>query len=38
VADHLVQHGDQARLLDEEGLSVDALLKRIRGFVAQPVG
>jgi 1-deoxy-D-xylulose-5-phosphate synthase len=35
VPDHIVHHGDQARLLDEEGLSVEALLARIRTF-AQP--
>lgn len=35
VPDHLVQHGDSARLLDEEGLSPAALLKRIREFARQ---
>jgi 1-deoxy-D-xylulose-5-phosphate synthase len=32
VADHIVHHGDQARLLDEEGLSPKALHERIRAF------
>jgi 1-deoxy-D-xylulose-5-phosphate synthase len=35
VPDHLVQHGDQARLMDEQGLSVEALVKRIRAFAAE---
>jgi hypothetical protein len=36
VPDHLVQHGDQVRLMDEQGLSVEALVKRIRAFAAEP--
>jgi 1-deoxy-D-xylulose-5-phosphate synthase len=36
VPDHLVQHGDQARLMDEQGLSVEALVKRIRVFATEP--
>ncbi|MDR3673833.1 MAG: 1-deoxy-D-xylulose-5-phosphate synthase [Holophaga sp.] len=36
VPDHLVQHGDQVRLMDEQGLSVEALVKRIRAFAAVP--
>ena len=35
MPDHLVQHGDQARLMDEEGLSPEALLRRIRAFAAE---
>jgi len=35
VPDHIVHHGDQARLMDEEGLSLEALLKRIRTFAAE---
>jgi 1-deoxy-D-xylulose-5-phosphate synthase len=35
VPDHIVHHGDQVRLMDEEGLSVEALLGRIRAFAAQ---
>ena len=35
VPDHLVQHGDSAQLLDEEGLSPAALLKRVRDFASQ---
>jgi 1-deoxy-D-xylulose-5-phosphate synthase len=35
MPDHLVQHGDQARLMDEEGLSPEALLQRIRAFAAE---
>jgi 1-deoxy-D-xylulose-5-phosphate synthase len=35
VPDHLVQHGDQVRLMDEQGLSVEALTKRIRAFAAE---
>ncbi|HLO66664.1 MAG TPA: 1-deoxy-D-xylulose-5-phosphate synthase [Holophaga sp.] len=35
VADHIVHHGDQARLLDEEGLSVPALHARIKGFLGR---
>ncbi|HEX9082590.1 MAG TPA: 1-deoxy-D-xylulose-5-phosphate synthase [Holophagaceae bacterium] len=34
VPDHLVHHGDPKRLLDEEGLSLAALLPRIREFHA----
>ena len=32
VPDHLVHHGDPKRLLDEEGLSLGALLPRLREF------
>ena len=32
IADHLVSHGDPAILLDEEGLSVAAMQKRITAF------
>ena len=32
VPDHIVHHGDQARLLDEEGLSPEALFQRIKAF------
>jgi 1-deoxy-D-xylulose-5-phosphate synthase len=32
VPDHIVHHGDQARLLDEEGLSPKALYERIKAF------
>lgn len=35
MPDHLVQHGDQTRLMDEEGLSPEALLRRIRAFAAE---
>jgi 1-deoxy-D-xylulose-5-phosphate synthase len=35
VPDHLVQHGDPAKLLDEQGLSPDALYRRIRDFAAR---
>jgi len=35
VPDHIVHHGDQARLMDEEGLSPEALLQRIRAFAAE---
>ena len=35
VPDHLVQHGDQARLMDEQGLSVAALHKRILAFASE---
>ena len=35
VPDHLVHHGDPKRLMDEEGLSPDVLLKRILEFVAK---
>jgi deoxyxylulose-5-phosphate synthase len=35
VPDHLVHHGDPKRLLDEEGLSPDVLLKRILEFAAK---
>ena len=32
VPDHLVQHGDSRRLMEEQGLSHEALLRRIRAF------
>jgi 1-deoxy-D-xylulose-5-phosphate synthase len=32
IPDHLVPHGDPARLMDEQGLSVDALYQRIQAF------
>jgi 1-deoxy-D-xylulose-5-phosphate synthase len=35
VADHIVHHGDQKRLLDEEGLSPARLVERIRAFHAR---
>ena len=35
VPDHLVHHGDPKRLMEEEGLSPDVLLKRILEFVAK---
>jgi 1-deoxy-D-xylulose-5-phosphate synthase len=35
VPDHLVQHGDQVRLMDEQGLSVAALHRRILAFAAE---
>ena len=35
VADHLVQHGDPKRLLEEEGLSPEQLERRIRAFAAK---
>ena len=35
VADHIVHHGDQKRLLDEEGLSPEKILSRIRAFSAR---
>jgi len=35
VPDRLVQHGDQARLMDEQGLSVAALHRRIQAFAAE---
>jgi len=35
VPDHIVHHGDQTRLMDEEGLSVEALLNRIRSFAGE---
>ena len=35
VPDLLVQHGDTARLLDEQGLSVAALRRRILAFAAE---
>jgi len=35
VPDHIVHHGDQTRLMDEEGLSVEALLNRIRSFARE---
>ena len=34
IPDHLVHHGDPKRLLDEEGLSPEMLLRRIREFAA----
>lgn len=36
VPDHLVHHGDPKRLLDEEGLSLAALLPRLRAFASTP--
>jgi 1-deoxy-D-xylulose-5-phosphate synthase len=33
VPDHLVHHGDPKKLVDEEGLSPDKLLSRIRDFL-----
>jgi len=36
VPDHLVQHGDQVRLMDEQGLSVSALHRRIGAFASEP--
>jgi 1-deoxy-D-xylulose-5-phosphate synthase len=38
VPDHIVHHGDQARLMAEEGLSVDELFRRIRAFALAPDG
>ena len=35
IADHLVQHGDPKRLMEEEGLSPDQLERRIRAFAAK---
>ncbi|NTW86786.1 MAG: hypothetical protein HGB30_11550 [Holophagaceae bacterium] len=35
VADHLVQHGDPKRLMEEEGLSPEQLERRIRAFAAK---
>ncbi len=35
VADHLVQHGDPKRLLEEEGLSPEQLERRVRAFAAK---
>jgi 1-deoxy-D-xylulose-5-phosphate synthase len=35
VPDHLVSHGDPARLLDEQGLSVTALVERVRAFAGK---
>jgi 1-deoxy-D-xylulose-5-phosphate synthase len=35
VPDHLVQHGDQVRLMDEQGLSVAALHRRILAFARE---
>ena len=35
VPDHLVHHGDPKRLLAEEGLSPEVLLRRILGFAAR---
>jgi 1-deoxy-D-xylulose-5-phosphate synthase len=32
IADHLVQHGDQSRLLEEEGLGPEALHARLAAF------
>ncbi len=32
IADHLVQHGDQKLLLEEEGLGPEALFKRLSAF------
>jgi len=32
VPDHLVQHGDSRRLMEEEGLSHEALFQRAQGF------
>jgi 1-deoxy-D-xylulose-5-phosphate synthase len=32
IADHLVQHGDQSRLLEEEGLGPEALYARLAAF------
>lgn len=32
IPDHIVQHGDSQRLLDEEGLSPEALFRRILAF------
>ena len=37
VPDHLVQHGDQVRLMDEQGLSPEALHRRIAAFAAEDV-
>jgi 1-deoxy-D-xylulose-5-phosphate synthase len=36
VPDLVVSHGDQARLMDEQGLSTAAMLRRIREFVSSP--
>ncbi|HJU82608.1 MAG TPA: 1-deoxy-D-xylulose-5-phosphate synthase, partial [Holophagaceae bacterium] len=33
IADHLVHHGDPKRLMDEEGLSQDRILARVRDFL-----
>ena len=35
IADHLVQHGDPKRLLEEEGLGPDQLERRVRAFAAK---
>ncbi|BDU75175.1 1-deoxy-D-xylulose-5-phosphate synthase [Mesoterricola sediminis] len=35
VPDHIVHHGDHARLLDEEGLSPRALYDRVKAFAAE---
>ncbi len=35
VPDHIVHHGDPKRLMDEEGLGLEALTARIRAFHAQ---
>jgi 1-deoxy-D-xylulose-5-phosphate synthase len=32
VPDHIVSHGDPKRLMDEEGLSPESLVSRIRKF------
>ena len=36
VPDHIVHHGDQARLMDEEGLSEAELYRRIKAFWLAP--
>ncbi len=33
LADHLIQHGDQNRLLEEEGLGPESLHARLRSFI-----
>ncbi len=35
VPDHLVHHGDPGRLLEDEGLSPEALLRRLRDFASR---
>ena len=35
IADHLVQHGDPKRLLEDEGLGPDQLERRVRAFAAK---
>ena len=35
IADHLVQHGDQNRLLEEEGLGPAALYAKLSAFCRQ---